>query len=386
MILSLAGCLLLQLVGSMPARKFPVLLAHYMPWFENKAVHGSWGWHWTMNKTDADNGALASHYHPLIGAYDSGDRQAVECEVLQMKFSGIDGVLVDWYGDRDRYDYVDNDKHTQLMFEVIRRARMKFALVYEDGTVKNLIEGKVFAQANAVSEGVKLMARTAARWFGQPEYVRMDGKPLLLVFGPRYYQPDDWRQMFRGLLTQPAFFTVHHRQDPAVGAFDWPLPQGGTDACLKATEAFYQRAHAEQGFIPAAYPRFNDFYKEAGVGESYGRVEDRDGKTYSETLTRALDSGAPIVQLVTWNDWGEGTVIEPSREFGYRDLETTQRLRASRTGYAGFAAADLRLPADLYRRQKASSDPATQANLEQVSNLLFAGRCAEARRKLAATR
>jgi hypothetical protein len=28
-----------------------------------------------------------------------------------------------------------------------------------------------------------------------------------------------------------------------------------------------------------------------------------------------------IIQIATWNDWGEGTVVEPSREFGYRDLE-----------------------------------------------------------------
>jgi len=26
-----------------------------------------------------------------------------------------------------------------------------------------------------------------------------------------------------------------------------------------------------------------------------------------------------MVQIATWNDWGEGTGIEPTAEFGYRD-------------------------------------------------------------------
>src|SRR4051812_7107193 len=29
-------------------RPRPLILAHYMPWFESKATSGTWGWHWTM--------------------------------------------------------------------------------------------------------------------------------------------------------------------------------------------------------------------------------------------------------------------------------------------------------------------------------------------------
>src|SRR5437764_7698298 len=72
------------------------LMAHYMPWFQSKAVSGNWGWHWTMNYADPDGKLagrprVASHYHPLIGLYDSSDQQALDCQVLLMKFAGIDG-------------------------------------------------------------------------------------------------------------------------------------------------------------------------------------------------------------------------------------------------------------------------------------------------------
>ena len=50
-----------------------LIMVHFMPWFQTKAVHGYWGWHWTMNHYDPDsinqNGerAIASHYYPLTG-------------------------------------------------------------------------------------------------------------------------------------------------------------------------------------------------------------------------------------------------------------------------------------------------------------------------------
>ena len=70
-----------SLPGTAAERK--LVLTHYMPWYESKAVSGQWGWHWTMNKFQPDKVVqgrreLASHYRPLIGAYDSNDPHALE--------------------------------------------------------------------------------------------------------------------------------------------------------------------------------------------------------------------------------------------------------------------------------------------------------------------
>src|SRR5687768_13485599 len=57
----------------------PLLMAHYMPWYQTPEVTGYWGWHWTMDhfdpsKTDANGRPeIASHYMPLTGPYDSSD-------------------------------------------------------------------------------------------------------------------------------------------------------------------------------------------------------------------------------------------------------------------------------------------------------------------------
>jgi len=79
----------------------PLVMAHYMPWYESKPVSGHWGWHWTMNHFDPDrrepNGRqpLASQFRPLIGAYDSSDPDVLEYQTLEMKLAGIDGVFID---------------------------------------------------------------------------------------------------------------------------------------------------------------------------------------------------------------------------------------------------------------------------------------------------
>jgi hypothetical protein len=77
-------------------------------------------------------------------------------------------------------------------------------------------------------------------------------------------------------------------------------------------------------------------------------------------------------------------MIEPSQEFGFRDLERTQRLRRELidTNF-GFNADDLRLTYRLYGlRKKAASAPGAKAQLDSVSRLIAVGSLAAARKNL----
>jgi hypothetical protein len=337
-------------------------MAHVMPWFAAKPFSSEWGWHWTMGKVDPSKGDLATHYRPLIGPYDSGDPDVIEFQTLLIKLAGFDGMLVDWYGDRDRYDYLPNHRNTEKLFEGAKRTGLSFALVYEDQTVPNLISGGVFKQEDAVSEGKALLSRAAKAWFGSKTYQQVNGKPLLMVFGPQFYKEADWATI---LPPRVAFYTLHHKRgSAAIGAYDWPLP--GENWKTGREEI----AKANANLIPVAFPRFEDFYKQAGVGPGYGKIPDDGGRTYENTLAEAIGTGASVVQVATWNDWGEGTQIEPSKEFGYRDLETTQRHRKRIDPSFRFTQTDLRLPIRLYGLRKKSSD---KARLDRVARSLTKG-------------
>ena len=374
-----------------PAGVPPLLLAHYMPWYEADPAHKRWGWHWNMNHYHPDrstNGRreAASHYYPLVGLYDSNDPDLVECQVLLMKFAGIDGVLIDWSGTDDYLDYGINHRNTLQMIAAVKRAGLKYAIVYEDATVPGMIAPKRFPKTDSVAHAQTLLQWMQTHWFTDSAYLKENDRPLFLVFGAGYYQGDEWNRIFSGLPHPPAFYTESGRRAPAIGGFDWPQPGKGTENSFREMDRFYTSAKGWPKFLPAAFPRFHDIYEQAGVQKSWGTVEDRGGKTYEETLERALTSGASLIQLVTWNDWGEGTQIEPSVEFGYRDLETTQRLRRKhiRTSFA-YRAEDLRLPIELYQlKKKLASDSKAQAALKKISDLLFSGKVLEAKKRLLA--
>ena len=372
-----------------PARR--LLLAHYMPWYQSKPFSGSWGWHWTMNHFDAERQTsgrrdAASQFRPLIGLYDSHDPDALQCQALLMKASGIDGVVIDWYGVDDYYDYAANNRNSELFAGVLRRAGLKYALCYEDQTVTTEIKGGKIRAEDTVAHGKNLMTWTQAHFFSSPAYVKQAGRPVFLTFGAPYYNDAQWREIFSVLPTPPLYFTENDRREPTAsqGGFDWPAPAGGTDGARRERESFYDRARRWPSAVAAAYPRFDDIYQQAGVGKSWGHIDDLAGKTYTETLGRALKSDAAIVQLVTWNDWGEGTQIEPSVEFGYRDLEATQRLRRQylKTPLA-YTAQDLRLPVQWYLlRKKYQKDPKVSQKLAAFFPLMASGRTAQARRLL----
>jgi len=104
-----------------------------------------------------------------------------------------------------------------------------------------------------------------------------------------------------------------------------------------------------------------------------------DGATLQESLDWALTKGNRVIQLVTWNDRGEGTAIEPTKLLGYRHLETIQE----RTKTA-FIPSDLRLPIELYRlRKRTKGDAAAEITLDKAASELLSGYTKQARASLA---
>lgn len=366
----------------------PLIMAHYLPWFQAKPFRAQWGWHWTMGHEDPDKitagkRQIAAQDYPLIGPYDSSDLDALRCQVLLMKLSGIDGVIIDWYGRDNYYDYAANNENVKYLIPLLQQAGLHFAICYEDQTVPTEIKGGVFPATQAIAHGQQLMKWMQAHFFSSPAYLRLQGRPILLSFGTPYYNNSQWEQLFSVLPQKPLFFTELDRREPtaSIGGFGWPQPSGGTQQALGQLDNFYQRAKAWPMFIAVAFPRFDDFYQQAGVGPSWGNIADQGGRTYTDTLRQALQSGAPIVQIATWNDWGEGTQIEPSVEYQYRDLVTTQHLRRQYLNpHFPYSAADLSLPVKWYRlRQKYTGNHAVSTKLAAFFPLVISGHLKQAR-------
>lgn len=371
-------CLVIPAYGQQPDR--PLVLAHYMPWYIAKPTSGHWGWHWTMNhfdpeKQDGGKREIASQYYPLIGPYDSADKAVLEYHLLLMKLAGIDGVIVDWYGRTDLRDYAQLHHRTFLLLQQCERLNMKLAICYEDQTIPALVDAGRISKADRVSHAVSEIDWLGQYWFNSPSYVRLEGKPLLLSFGHAGLSSQEWGQCLAQLKSPVTYFSQDIRREGAVGAFAWPSPKRG----LEQLDRFLKEAENWPDHIAVAFPRFHDIYRQAKVSDGYPRLPDDDGATFRLTLEKSLQSNPPIIQLATWNDWGEGTQIEPSREFGYRDLEYLQHLRRTSSDSSfEFRPEDLRLPRQLLKLRRAGHVAA--AELDAAALAISQGRQKEARR------
>jgi len=358
-----------------------MVLAHYMPWYTAKPFSDHWGWHWTMNRFDPDQESdghrqIASKYHPIIGPYDSGDPHVLEYHLILMKLSGIDGVIVDWYGLTDYRDYAILNRNTTRVLEQCERLKMKFVICYEDQTIPALVEANRIAASDRVTHAVSEIAWLGKYWFKSGSYVQLDHRPLLLSFGHSGLTSAEWKECISRLDSPVAYFSQDIRRDGAIGGFGWPAPNVG----LSQVDQFLTDAAYWPSMIPAVFPRFADIYKDAGVGDGYPRLPDDSGRTFQMTLQKALKSKAQIIQIATWNDWGEGTQIEPSIEFGYRDLEHLQSVRFG--GEERFTTADLRLPIKILQLRRAHSDADANRAVDEIVLLIVQGDMETARRKL----
>jgi hypothetical protein len=148
---------------------------------------------------------------------------------------------------------------------------------------------------------------------------------------------------------------------------------------------FDQKGAGWPAYISSAFPRFHDIYAQAGVGSSYGYLSDNTGLTFQRTLVRAMTNTSAVIQVVTWNDFGEGTIIEPTQEFGYRDLGLIQDYRRQylEPGFP-YHTNDLALATRLYNlRRQYASNAIVSAELDRAFRNLVSGNIETANQQLA---
>jgi hypothetical protein len=365
------------------------VLVHYLPWYAAPPISRQWGWHWTMGRfqpaTVDTNGLreVAAQDCPLIDLYDSSDPDLLEYHVLLMKLAGIDGVVIDWYGTAEFRDYGQIHRNTQRLIGYLKRAGLRFVICYEDQSVKHMRADNFLHLPGDMAQGKKDLQWLDEHWLGDEAYVKIDGRPVLLVFGPQYFDGAQWKQLRSGLSLRPLLLALPHWSQPARadGAFGWPPVSGGREVgpedWRKYIQALSARAETGEPVSSVVFPGFHDIYREAGVHDSYGHIGDQGGLTFAETFDMARKDKTPLIQIATWNDFGEGTEIEPTKTFGYRYLEIAQKF--ARPGLP-FGANDLRLPAILFQLKKQyQHNPEAITELNKAADLLFAGKCAAAR-------
>lgn len=347
------------------------LYMHYMPWFHSKEYSGYWGSHWRMSNKNPENitndgrREIASHYYPLIGPYDSGDPVLINYHLLLMKYAGIDGILIDWYGSHNILDYGSNLKNSNAIIDGARRIGLQFGIVYEEFTCEEVERRKDLTDIEAAREDMRYMSD---QYWNQPNYVRINNRPLLLTFGPRHFlDKGQWTTILSDIPEPIEFYPLwHHKhrvgEQNAAGEFAWV----DFNEDLNELKTFYSNDRSNR--IASAYPGFHDYYVQGGWGDSYGYVDLAEGENFNNTLELADDKNMSIIQFVTWNDFGEGTMLEPTEEYGFSFIHQIQQF----AGVKDYDQTSFDVILDYYQKSKQySQDASVQDELDDALNALI---------------
>ncbi len=266
--------------------------------------------------------------------------QSAELEIKRAIRGGIDGFAIDaWAGGQGAQRVLDQ------LFAAAERMKVPFKItICLDASCLPKNDKEPGNNIQAYADAVKYVLD---RHGSSPNLARRDGKPLIVGYHSRgIYHPESIRNMPEGpekwdriaqayrevekLAGQPLFFHF------CIDAFFHNAPRQNPEAIIKVAEWAGKNFGAVGGFLG------NDWAGKAGEVAASVKAG---GAEWSQPLwfqynnkagdllvgngldilrgnwEKARQSGTTMLQFVTWNDYGEDTILAPGYSTGYTILE-----------------------------------------------------------------
>ncbi len=240
--------------------------------------------------------------------YNSADPEQVRRQISDMISRGIDGVIIDWYGPNNSIDQA-----TQVvMHEVEKHPGFTFSIMVDAGA----IGGNSCSGCTPAQTLVQLLKYVEQHYFSSPAYTTVQGQPLVTDFNVDRSYSIDWNAVKSALSSSPGFLFQDNdgfSHPLSDGSYSWVMPQTG-DYGLGYLSTFYDIGvtFPNKKTMGATYKGFNDALASWGSGRV---MEQQCGQTWLQTFAQvnglySSNRQLPYLQLVTWNDYEEGTEIE----------------------------------------------------------------------------
>jgi len=279
----------------------PLTLAFYYTWFDENT--------WTYNTLSDLPTSL----------YNSRDRTAMGRHIEQAQQAGIDAFLVAWYGPSP------NPTETNL------------SELLQEAAIRNFKIGILFESDSPLLYGASDISNALLHAQGihtqHPGFLRVDGRPVIFFWRPHIYSVATWQQIRAQV--DPGHSTIWISEGVEMAylqIFDghhlysnsWNPP---TD--LNYTNQKFSRwvneSSQQQGthkyWVATAMPGYNDIR----IRPHNGFTTDREqGSYYARSWQSAIDSNPDWIVITSFNEWPEGTYIEPSVLYGRQYLDLTR--------------------------------------------------------------
>jgi hypothetical protein len=245
--------------------------------------------------------------HMNIG-YSSTDPAQIKSQVEDMISRGINGVIIAWYGPNNAIDQATK----LLMAEAENHPGFTFMIMIDQGA----IEWDSCAGCAPQQTLVNQLQYIEQTYFPSPAYMTVQGQPVVTNFDIDLYYSVDWNAANAALSTHPLFLFQNNKgfsQTLSGGGYSWVIPTT-TDYGMAYLSSFYGTGMLlpSEQTVGATYKGFNDTLASWGSNRI---MRQQCGQTWLQTFSEInglYNSGKqlPDLQLVTWNDYEEGTEIE----------------------------------------------------------------------------
>jgi LysM repeat protein len=295
-----------------------VVIADYMMWYDTSTFDGNKTW-------DV----------PSAGAYNSDDFGTIQRHVSQAQQACLDGFTPHWYGPQDSRTTNNFNK----LLQASGGTNLRHAIVIQT----NIVPG---ATEQMIIDAIKHVMNN---WTGSANYLKLGGKPVIIFTDmPRPWGSDSaalagWTRiraaadpnrttiwMAEGLVTtfNPLFdglyaYRIDHRDFPQ----SW-LKQSRWASALRSVE---RTSGTPLYFADTIAAGFDDTKSVNAPGDLRSDAphfsrDRRGGQYYRDTFSVVGQTGGDFLFVKSFNEWIEGTQIEPGKSYGDLYLSLTCEL------------------------------------------------------------
>lgn len=265
---------------------------------------------------------------PVGGPYDSLDSATIERHINQARSAGLTGLIASWWGQGDR-----TDQQLPRLLDAAQKASLHVCAYVEnsDGPEK-LAADCLYLQAT----------------YGRhPAWLKLDSKPVIFLYD-RVLQTltlDGWKKA-KALIEASApnalaFVATGNGPNQiaerapwfdALHIYDMPfyLSQKHMFYALWIRQFYHRWVKNQKGLRVATATVMPGYDDRKIEGRPMPRpVVDRfGGKTLRGLWAAAISARPDWILIVSFNEWHEGSQIEPAPSYGERELNTCAEMSA----------------------------------------------------------
>lgn len=301
--------------------------AYYYPWYKSD---GSW-----LDHVPAT---------PELGEYDSETSRIVRQHVEWSETAGIDSWCINWARTDQRETWIedhflptDGSRNLEFCMQPATLGRFR----WQDGRVDFDDEHN----RRVLRTDLELFER---RYFGEPNYLRIDGRPVVYYFASSAFTGDvegAYRAAIDGLDEDPYLVADNVAKVPIplyearLDPFDAISPYNPYDSGLVRNEDFdeylervarwYLQSslaveHSGHDFLPTVIPGYDDTHVRPEADHPILQRSPDRFRQFCRVAREYAGSSRNVVFLTSFNEWPEYTAVEPTTDYGTTYLEVTR--------------------------------------------------------------